>query len=127
MTEGEKKMGKIEIKGKSVIFRRKDEITVIEPYGKNCLRCRSTRNSKVSEESWTLLPPVTEDCCVIEGDEKAVTITNGQVSATLEAGSPWYGGIITYYRDGKKILHTKYEGDYVNKYVHTEGDHYHCL
>lgn len=117
-------MGKIRVSGKQVIFRRKDEVTVIEPYGKDCLRCRSTRNAEISEESWTLLPPATEDDCVIEGDENFVTITNGDISVTLEAGMPWYGGILTYYRKGKRILHTKYEGDYVNKYVHVEGDHY---
>ena len=122
--ERKMKMGKIEIKGKSIIFRRKDETTVIEPYGENCLRCRSTRNAQISQENWTLLPPVTEDSCVVEGDENRATITDGKISAVLEASNPWYGGIITYYRNGKIILHTKYEGDYVNKYVHREGDLY---
>ena len=108
-------MGRITVSGKSVIFRRRDEVTVIEPYGKDCLRCRSTRNARVSEESWTLLPPATEDACVIEGDEKFVTITNGMVSATLEAGNQWYGGVVTYYRKGEPVLHTKFEGDYVDR------------
>lgn len=117
-------MGSIRISGKSVIFRRRDEVTVIEPYGRDCLRCRSTRNARVSEEGWTLLPPAAEDACVIEGDEKFVTITNGMISATLEAGNPWYGGVVTYYRRGEQILRTKFEGDYVNKNVHVEGDHY---
>lgn len=98
-------------------------MTVIEPYGKDCLRCRSTRNARISEENWTLLPPG-EDACVIEGDEKFVTITNGMISATLEAGNQWYGGVVSYYRKGEQILRTRFEGDYVNKNVHVEGDHY---
>ena len=94
--ERKMKMGKIEIKGKSIIFRRKDETTVIEPYGENCLRCRSTRNAQISQENWTLLPPVTEDSCVIEGDENRATITNGKISAVLEAGN-WQRGQLPLY------------------------------
>lgn len=117
-------MGKITICENKLIFERRDELTVIEPYGKNCLRCRSTRNAKILDENWTLLPPADEHECRIEGDEKNATIRNGFVSATIEAGQPWYGGIITYYRKGVPILHTKFEGDYTGRNVHTEGDHY---
>lgn len=117
-------MGKILIKDKKLIFRRCDELTVIEPYGANCIRCRSTRNSKISDEAWTLLPPATEDSCVIQGDEKNATLTNGMVSVKIEAGQIWYGGIITYYRNGKQILRTKYEGDYSTRNLHREGENY---
>ena len=117
-------MGKIVLGENSLTFRRRDELVVIEAYGKNCLRCRATRNATVSEEKWTLLDPVTEADCTIEGDSSLATITNGDIKATIEAGFPWYGGIITFYRKGKQILRRKYEGDYVNNYIHTEGDHY---
>lgn len=117
-------MGKIVLEEKRIIFQRRDELVVVEPYGANCLRCRMTRNNQISEENWTLLPPVTEDNCRVEGDEKVATIINGDLKLTLEAGMPWYGGIFTYYRKDKVILKTKYEGDYVNNYVHVEGDHY---
>ena len=110
--------------GKKIVFRRRDELTIIEPYGANCLRCRSTKNGQILEENWTLLPPATDDACVIEGDDRKMTITNGLVSAVVEAGNPWYGGIITYYREGKQILHTKFEGDYTNRNQHVEGNHY---
>ncbi len=99
-------MGRIEIEEKRIVFQRKDELTVIEPYGANCLRCRSTRNARISDESWTLLPPATKDSCVIEGDETRAVITNGLVSAVIEAGNIWYGGIVTFFKDGKQILHT---------------------
>lgn len=117
-------MGKIKIDGKKLIFTRKDELTVIEPYGKDCLRCRSTRNSTISEEQWTLQNPVTKDLCVITGDEQNATMTNGDIKVTVEAGAPWYGGIICYYRKDKLILKTKFEGDYTTRNVHVEGDHY---
>ncbi len=117
-------MGKIVLEKNRLVFQRRDELIIIEAYGENCLRTRMTRNNKVSEEKWTLLEPVTEDNCMIEGDEKFATITNGDMKATIDAGFPWYGGIVCYYRKDKLILKRKYEGDYVNNYIHTEGDHY---
>ncbi len=117
-------MGKIRIEGKKLIYQRKDELTVIEPYGANCLRCRSTKNGRLSDEKWTVQDPVTEDACILSGDEKKATIQNGLVSATIEAGQIWYGGLITYYRKDQPILRTRFEGDYANRNQHVEGDHY---
>lgn len=121
-------MGKIRAEGKKLIFQRKDELTVIEPYGEDCLRCRSTKNGKILDENWTVLPPA-PDCCVIEGGEEKMKISNGLVSAVVEAGNAWYGGIITYFKkdnnnEEKQILRTKLEGDYTNRNRHVEGDHY---
>lgn len=71
-----------------------------------------------------MLPPATEDSCKVEGNEKFASITNGDIKVTLEAGMPWYGGIICFYKKDKLIFRTKHEGDYVNNYVHIKGDHY---
>ena len=117
-------MGKIIMEGKKLIYQRKDELTVIEPYGANCLRCRSTKNAKILDESWTLQAPATADSCITSGDASKATIQNGSVSATIEAGQIWYGGLITYFRKDKPILRTKFEGDYTNRNQHVEGDHY---
>ena len=117
-------MGKITLLKDKLIYERRDELTIIEPYGRNCLRCRSTKNGKILDEDWTLLPPTEDAECIIEGDEKVATIKNGMVSARIEAGEIWYGGIISYYREDKMILHTKFEGEYTGRNVHVEGDHY---
>ena len=117
-------MGKITIYKDKLVFQRKDELTVIEGYGRNCLRCRSTKNGKILDENWTLLPASDDAEVETSGDEKAAYIKNGMMSAKIEAGEPWYGGLITYYRDGKDILRTKYEGEYTGRNVHVEGDHY---
>ena len=117
-------MGKIVIEHNKLIFQRRDELIVIEAYGKDCLRCRTTRNAMISEENWTVLPPATKEECVVEGNEAFATITNGDIKATIEAGFPWYGGILCFYRKDKLILKTKYEGDYVTKYTHTTGNLY---
>ena len=61
---------------------------------------------------------------MISGDASKATIQNGIVSATIEAGEIWYGGIISFYRNGKQILHTRFEGDHTNRNQHVEGDHY---
>ena len=117
-------MGKITMEENKLIFKRRDELIVIEPYGENCFRCRATRNATVSDERWTLLSPTSNIACVVEGDEHFATILNGDIKASIEAGNPWYGGIVCFYKKDKLILKTKFEGDYVNKYVHTEGNHY---
>ncbi len=116
-------MGTIELQEKKLVFRRRDELLVVEPYGPDCLRVRNTRNNRVSDERWTLLPPG-GDACTVSGDEHTATMTNGSVSVTLEAGNPWYGGVLTFFRNGRQILHSRFEGDYVNRFVHVEGDHY---
>jgi alpha-D-xyloside xylohydrolase len=117
-------MGKIILYEDKLVFERKDELTVIEAYGANCLRCRSTKNARLSDEAWTLLAPPTEAQCVVTGNEQVATITNGFISATIEAGNIWHGGIISYFREGKQILRTKFEGDYTTRNMHREGDHY---
>ena len=117
-------MGKITVQEKQLVFQRRDELIVIEPYGTNCLRVRATRNSKVADLNWTLLPPATPDSCVISGDEQTAFMTNGTISVRLESGNQWWGGVLTFCRNGKQILHTRFEGDYVNNYIHVEGDHY---
>jgi alpha-D-xyloside xylohydrolase len=116
-------MGKITIYEDRLVFERKDELTVIEAYGENCLRCRTTKNARISEEAWTLLPR-TGHQCVTSGDEKVATITNGMISAKIESGNIWHGGIVSYFRKGEQILHTKFEGDYTTRNIHREGDHY---
>lgn len=117
-------MGVITREKNRIVFQRRDELTVVEAYGKDCIRCRSTKNNRISEESWTLLPPREEAECTVEGNDSEAVLTNGRVSVKVEAGTPWFGGVLTYYRQGVRILRTKYEGDYTGRNVHTEGDHY---
>ena len=94
-------MGKIVLENKKLVFQRRDELVVMEAYGKNCIRCRVTRNAKVSDEKWTLLDPVTEDACVVSGDEKVASLENGDIKVTIDTGFTWYGSIISYYRKDK--------------------------
>lgn len=117
-------MGVITREKDRIVFQRRDELTVVEAYGRDCIRCRSTKNGRISEEGWTLLPPREEPECRVEGNDSEAVLTNGRVSVKVEAGNPWFGGVLTYYRQGVEILRTKFEGDYTGRNVHTEGDHY---
>ena len=123
-------MGKITVEQTKLIYERRDELVVVEAYGKDCIRCRCTRNNRISDENWTLLPPkeaADSLDCTIERTDNYTTLHNGRISVKIELvdeENSWSGGIITYYRDGKRILRTRSEGDYSMKYVHTEGDHY---
>ena len=117
-------MPKITCLENKIVFERRDELTIIEAYGANCLRYRSTRNIKISDESWTLLPPSTLTTCRVEGNERCATITNGDISATIDARGGWYPSVITYYRKGKKILRSREEGDAVTRFKHLGGNNY---
>lgn len=92
-------MGIITLEEGKIIFQRRDELTVAEAYGKDCIRCRSTKNGRLWDESWTLLPPAGEAEAVVSGDGQCATLTNGMVSVKVEAGNPWYGGVLTWYRE----------------------------
>lgn len=117
-------MAKITIEKNKIIFQRRDELTVFEAYGRDCIRCRSTKNGKLLEENWTLLPPTEESVCVIEGDSKKAVMKNGKVSVSVECGGGWVNGIISFYRDDVSILRTKYEGDHTTRNLHIGGDNY---
>ena len=113
----------IKTDGNRIIFRTRYETTVIEPYGPNILRCRSTRNRTVSDEKWTLLDPLPSTYTVTtEGN--IATLINGDISVRVEDSRRWFPGNITYYRKGKQILRQRHEGDADNDFIHTEGDHY---
>lgn len=45
----------LSIQGNQIIFRKPQSLTIIEPYGPDCVRVRTTRNSTICDESWTLL------------------------------------------------------------------------
>lgn len=114
-------MGKMIAREKSIGFTMRDEVVMLEAYGKNCIRVRSSRNAKLSDERWTLQPPRITECATYETKE-TVGITVGSLSAEIH--EIWGGYCITYFKDGKKILKTAQEGDAVTRYRHVEGDHY---
>ncbi len=117
-------MGKITIiNNNSILFERRDETMLIETYGLNCIRVRSSKNARLSDEKWTLLDPLDNARPEISGDDKHATLTNGDISVRVSTTNDW-GGELCFMRKGKQILTTKNYGDYTMRYLHTEGDNY---
>lgn len=117
-------MGKIRIEGNAICFQRREEVVRIEPYGPDCIRFRATRNRVISEERWTLLPPEPAEDAGVEFDGNRAVLRNGLIEAAVDGG---WGLDVCYYHaeTGKRLLHAREEGDYVNRYQHVAGDLYH--
>lgn len=89
--------------GNNLLLQRDKELVLLEPWGENCLRFRGTPSTEIHEENWNLMPQ--SDCkCNIEIGEKEATITNGNLTATLNAQ-----GKVTFSMNGKKILEEQSE------------------
>ncbi|MBR2055029.1 MAG: hypothetical protein IJ968_09120 [Clostridia bacterium] len=113
----------LQVKGNQIILRAPHGMWVVEPYGKNTVRCRVTRNTRISDEKWTLLD-VPQALCTWQQEENKVTFVNGDLSVTVENCAPYFPGRVSIFRKGRCILTTRQEGDAANMFLHTEGDHY---
>lgn len=81
------------------------EILVIEPWGKNSLRIRSTYMGDILDTDYALLPPKNEDCNgAIEIGEGWGSIVNGKIKAVLEQDAWAKTGVITYYNQKGEVL-----------------------
>lgn len=116
-------MSIIKNENNKIVFRQRDEIVCIEPYGADCVRVRATRNSDFSEEKWTLLEPEKDNAVIKFENENSCTLENGMICVNIQK-EMWGRYKIVFYKDGKEILKTREEGDSIRKYRHTEGNHY---
>lgn len=103
-------MAVLQAKEGRITLHRRDETVVVEPYGRDTLRFRSTRNGEIREENWTLLCPEETDCRTELRDHKAV-IVNGTISAEL-----FDNGKVVYYRRGKELLAERSEMAFFDGY-----------
>ena len=93
-----------------ITLQRRDETVVIEPYGRDTLRFRSTRDGEIRQEYWTLLPPEETDCTTELRDHRAL-IVNGAISAEL-----FDNGKVVYYKHGKELLAERSEMAFFSGY-----------
>lgn len=107
---------------KSVTFQMRDELVLLEPYGRDCIRVRATKNNTVKDENRTLLPPGEDNCTITQVNNDCIVLENGNIKA--EVCRVWGGYRAHFYKNGVKILSTREEGDPVRKYRHVEGDNY---
>lgn len=83
---------------------RRGETLRIEPWGTDALRVRSTMYPQFTGADWALSEPVQHDGATVSNDANgSYTIANGRLSCTVNPV-----GILTFYRDGKKILREHY-------------------
>lgn len=84
----------------NILIRNYDcEKLRIEPWGKNSLRIRSTKQSEFIDNDWALLPQ--ENCDVkIKVDGNEASIENGKIIAHIDSG----GKIIFYNQKGDILL-----------------------
>lgn len=91
----------------SLVWKHGYETVMVTPWGKNALRVRATKYPKFTEHDWALEEPVpvSGNVSVEIGDGEAA-VTNGRLCLKVDGS-----GIMTFYRDGKKIL-KEYHRDY---------------
>jgi alpha-D-xyloside xylohydrolase len=61
-----------------LVVRGEGEIIQIEPWGRDCLRFRSTRRRQIKNQDWTLLPQEGVEVEIRIGEDKAI-IRNGEL------------------------------------------------
>lgn len=114
-------MGIISIKNGGLFYTARDENIIIEAYGENCARVRASRNTRISDERWTLLPP--QDCRTeVYIEEGKGILKNGELTVILS--EYWAGFRIEFQKKGKAVLSTREEADPVTRYNHISGDNY---
>lgn len=116
-------MGILLVKDDKIILRRRDEIAVIEPFGRDILRFRSSRSGRLVDEDWTLLP---QDPVPVETklQKDRAVITNGIISAEL-----YDSGKVVYYKHGRELLAERSEMVFFSgyrEYLHVGADNYRC-
>ena len=82
-----------------LIYHYDAEEVWIEPWGKNALRIRATKNNVMSEENWALLDVPKEEV-TIELKEDLACIQNGKVKAIITK----FGKIMIYNQKGELLL-----------------------
>lgn len=99
------------------------EIARLEPYGNDALRFRSSKNLRISEQNWNLLPQDKSSDFSIEFVNNKAVVRNGNICAEVEPS-----GRVHYYDAKGKLLiqegHHKHDNRYTRKYLNRGGDFY---
>lgn len=74
------------VEGNRLIYRYDAEQLWIEPWGKNALRVRATKLNEMPADDWALSEVMPACAASIEVGERAATLRNGGISATVLGG-----------------------------------------
>ncbi len=85
-----------------LIWRSKEQVLWIEPWGKDCIRVRATSLAEMPIRDWCLLTPrkvaQASRLSVSNAQEPRATIVNGKLTATVDAKS----GRVRFFKAGSK-------------------------
>ena len=84
----------------ALIFKKGNETLMIEPWGENSLRVRSTLDPNFIDRDWALTEKINHGNAKVSVTENGASIINGKIEAKVNNN-----GIITFYKDGVRILH----------------------
>jgi len=102
-TEEKYMYGYYEKKGDALLFRYEAERLIIEPWGANSLRVRSTKLAEMPGEDWALMKPETPSEAKITIGEMDAEITNGRIRAHMNLI-----GKIEFYNEKNELLLEEY-------------------
>jgi len=81
--------------GNRLIWRWKEQILWVEPWGRDCIRVRATVLPEMPLRDWSLLPPAKTTVKISIGEHGA-RIVNGKLAATVDAKS----GRVRFFKSG---------------------------
>ena len=84
----------------ALVFKKGNETMMIEPWGKDSFRVRSTLEPAFLDRDWALTEKINYGNAKISKTDSGAEITNGKLTAKVN-----HGGVITFLKDGKQILH----------------------
>lgn len=93
-----------------LVARKQNETLVIEAWGNNALRVRSTMYPEILDRNWALMKTNTNKAEIRLEDGNAV-ITNGKLSARVNNA-----GVIAFYKD-EKLLFQEYHRNYDSRHT----------
>ncbi|BBF42512.1 alpha-xylosidase [Lachnospiraceae bacterium KM106-2] len=88
-----------------LIARKQNETLVVEAWGKNALRVRSTMYPAIFDQDWAL-EKVEEQSAKIELKDGNAEVKNGKLTMTIN-----HAGVIAFYKEGK-LLFREYHRNY---------------
>ena len=93
-----------------LVARKQNETLIIEAWGKNALRVRSTMYPEILAEDWALME-IDSKKAVIELKDGNAVITNGKLSAIVNGA-----GVISFYKD-QKLIFREYHRNYDSRHT----------
>lgn len=84
----------------ALVFKKGNETLMIEPWGANSLRVRSTLESVFADNDRALTEKINHGTAKISVTESGATVTNGKIEARVNPN-----GVLSFFKDGNEILH----------------------